>query len=74
MIGVASTAGIGFTVALFITALAFGNPTLTDDAKVGIFAGSLLAGIIGASILLTGKKAIAGEASGQESESVAIGA
>lgn len=47
MFGVAATAGIGFTVALFITALAFVDPVLGDQAKVGIFAGSIVAGIIG---------------------------
>ena len=47
IIGVASVAGIGFTVALFITALAFTDPLLADQAKVGIFAGSILAGFVG---------------------------
>lgn len=49
--GVAATAGIGFTVALFITALAFLDPALADDAKVGIFAGSLAAALLGLGIL-----------------------
>jgi NhaA family Na+:H+ antiporter len=51
IIGVAALAGIGFTVSLFITNLAFDDPQLTDISKLGIFAGSLLAGILGASIL-----------------------
>jgi NhaA family Na+:H+ antiporter len=55
VVGVAATAGIGFTVALFITALAYTDLVLADDAKVGIFAGSITAGLIGAAILLTGK-------------------
>jgi NhaA family Na+:H+ antiporter len=55
VVGVASVAGIGFTVALFITALAFNDPALADQAKVGIFAGSILAGIIGTIIFKTGK-------------------
>ncbi len=45
--GVAMLAGIGFTVALFITTLAFTHPEYTDMAKTGIFAGSFLAGVIG---------------------------
>lgn len=53
MVGVAATAGIGFTVALFITALAYRDPALTADAKVGIFAGSIAAGILGSLILGT---------------------
>jgi NhaA family Na+:H+ antiporter len=57
MIGVAATAGIGFTVALFITALAYTDPVLADEAKVGIFAGSISAALIGAVILATGKPA-----------------
>lgn len=58
LVGVASMGGIGFTVALFITALAFTDVVLADDAKVGIFAGSILAAIIGTAILLTTKPAV----------------
>ncbi|HDH25909.1 MAG TPA: Na+/H+ antiporter NhaA [Actinobacteria bacterium] len=45
--GVALLAGVGFTVALFITTLAFRHPAFTDMAKTGIFAGSFLAGALG---------------------------
>lgn len=51
VVGLASIAGIGFTVSLFVTSLAFSSPGLTDFAKVGIFAGSLVAGVIGVLIL-----------------------
>jgi NhaA family Na+:H+ antiporter len=44
--------GIGFTVSLFITNLAFADRSLADVARVGIFAGSLLAGVLGSLILL----------------------
>ena len=47
ILGVAAVAGIGFTVALFIAGLAFADPALADRAKLGIFAGSLLAGFAG---------------------------
>ena len=57
IIGVAAVAGIGFTVALFITALAFTDQIIADEAKVGIFAGSILAGIIGVLIFRTGRGA-----------------
>ena len=55
IIGVASVAGIGFTVALFITALAFTDQVIADQAKVGIFAGSILAGIVGTVIFKTSR-------------------
>ncbi len=45
--GVAALAGIGFTVSLFVTGLAFTDPTLTDLAKLGIFVGSGIAGLAG---------------------------
>lgn len=51
IIGLASLAGIGFTVSMFVTELAFVEPALTDSAKVGIFIGSGLAGIIGTLLL-----------------------
>ncbi len=57
VVGVAAVAGIGFTVALFIAALAFTTPELADDAKVGIFAGSILAGLLGTAIFLKAPRA-----------------
>ena len=51
VVGLSVVSGIGFTVALFIASLAFDDPALNDLAKVGIFAGSLLAGVVGAAIL-----------------------
>jgi len=44
-------AGIGFTVALFISALAFHDPHMTAGSKVGILVGSTLACIIGLAAL-----------------------
>jgi NhaA family Na+:H+ antiporter len=52
VVGVAALGGIGFTVAIFIAGLAFEDPALTDAAKVGIFAGSLVSGLLGAALLL----------------------
>ena len=51
VIGLAAVAGIGFTVSLFVAELAFDDPLVTDFAKVGIFSGSIIAGVIGALIL-----------------------
>ena len=53
LLGVATVAGIGFTVALFIASLAFADaPELLDQAKIGVLAGSLAAGVAGALLLL----------------------
>jgi NhaA family Na+:H+ antiporter len=57
MIGLAAVGGIGFTVALFITGLAFGDPTLIDTAKIGVFVGSAIAGLLGAGLLVRAKSA-----------------
>ena len=50
--GAAALAGIGFTVSLFIASLAYDAPELQSEAKVGIFAGSIAAGLLGAAVLL----------------------
>jgi Na+:H+ antiporter, NhaA family len=45
--GVGILAGVGFTVALFITGLSFEEETLVADSKVAVLAASLAAGSIG---------------------------
>ena len=55
IIGLAGLAGIGFTVSLFVTELAFTDANLEDSAKIGIFIGSFLAGVIGYSLLRRSK-------------------
>jgi len=50
--GVAALGGIGFTVSVFIADLAYADAALTETAKIGIIAGSLVAGLFGAAILL----------------------
>jgi len=50
--GAAWLGGIGFTMSLFIAALAFPNQDLLAAAKMGVLAGSLFAGMIGSMILL----------------------
>ena len=44
-------AGIGFTMSLFISDLAFSNGELVDAAKLGILVASLIAGVVGWTIL-----------------------
>jgi NhaA family Na+:H+ antiporter len=53
IIGVAALGGIGFTVSLFITDLAFDGAGLIGQAKVGILTGSAAAALIGTALLLT---------------------
>jgi NhaA family Na+:H+ antiporter len=45
--GVGLLAGMGFTMSLFITTLAYTSTDLILHAKVGILAASLLAGVVG---------------------------
>lgn len=45
--GVSWLAGIGFTMSLFISALAFGDSPALETAKSGILVASLIAGIVG---------------------------
>ena len=51
VMGVGAVAGIGFTVSLFITGLAFDDITIQDDAKIGILAASIISALAGAAIL-----------------------
>jgi NhaA family Na+:H+ antiporter len=47
LFGLGIVAGVGFTVAIFITGLSFDDQALTDEAKIGILIGSILAGLAG---------------------------
>jgi NhaA family Na+:H+ antiporter len=47
LIGMGLVAGIGFTVSLFITNLAFEEDVFLTSAKLGILGGSLLSGLLG---------------------------
>ncbi|MDJ0953345.1 MAG: Na+/H+ antiporter NhaA [Acidimicrobiia bacterium] len=55
IIGLAALAGIGFTVSMFVTELAFTDVALADSAKIGIFIGSGIAGIFGYTLLRKAK-------------------
>jgi NhaA family Na+:H+ antiporter len=47
ILGISALAGIGFTVSIFMTTLAYDNVILQDESKVGILFASALAAIIG---------------------------
>ncbi len=54
VIGAAALAGIGFTVSLFVTELAFGHGQAGTEARLGVLIASLLAAIIGTAICVPG--------------------
>lgn len=51
ILGVAPLKGIGFTIAIFISTLAFDDVDLQEQAKLAILIGSAVAAIIGLSVL-----------------------
>jgi Na+:H+ antiporter, NhaA family len=67
VLGVGALAGIGFTVSLFITGLAFDASTLQDEAKIGILIASVVASVVGATtFVLVGRRDVT--SSGARSE------
>jgi NhaA family Na+:H+ antiporter len=52
----AALAGIGFTVSLFITGLAFTDPVLADAAKLGILVASLIAALVGSGLFVVANR------------------
>ena len=55
-------AGIGFTVAIFISNLAFDDPALVDEAKIAILVASAISAVIG----YTALRSMAGDGQGAE--------
>jgi NhaA family Na+:H+ antiporter len=58
VLGVAFLCGIGFTMSLFIGGLAFEDPEMLGRVKLGILAGSILAGTIGYLLLRFSKREV----------------
>jgi NhaA family Na+:H+ antiporter len=58
--GVAVLCGIGFTMSLFIAALAFAGPAELERAKIGILAASAVSALLGILLLAAGPRARAG--------------
>lgn len=57
IIGVALLAGVGFTMSIFISNLAFAdNAILTNSAKTGILIGSIISGLLGYILLRVSSK------------------
>ena len=54
-------AGIGFTMSILIASLAFDNVTYLNQAKLSIIISSIMATIIGTSLLFITKKNITNE-------------
>ena len=64
--GLSTAAGVGFTVALFVTSLSFDAAASTDAAKVGILFGSTIAGVLGFAILRSSPAGSAAPVEAQE--------
>jgi NhaA family Na+:H+ antiporter len=71
VIGLGFLAGIGFTVSMFVTELAFDDVALADSARVGIFIGSGIAGAIGYTVLRRLRGGPAGDDADESRDSLA---
>jgi NhaA family Na+:H+ antiporter len=60
--GVALLGGIGFTMSLFVSGLAFHEEAMADVSKAAILAGSLISGLAGAAVLASVPAPVAGDA------------
>lgn len=68
LFGVSILGGIGFTMALFVAGLAFGDSAQLDAAKIGVLSGSVITGVIGALFLATRARLVASRERGVPAE------
>jgi NhaA family Na+:H+ antiporter len=72
MLGIAMGAGIGFTVAIFVTGISLHDPFLQDQAKIGIFAASLAAALLSVVTLTVAARRRSAEERALELEETAL--
>jgi len=51
LLGLGAVAGIGFTVAIFVSGLAFDDPALDERARIGVLIASVVASLVGMATL-----------------------
>jgi Na+:H+ antiporter, NhaA family len=69
IVGVGCIAGVGFTMSLFVGALAFKDPALATPVRLGVYAGSIFSALLGLLILSqTLPKTLSDDEAGQEDE------
>jgi NhaA family Na+:H+ antiporter len=56
LVGAGALGGIGFTISLFVSDLAFDRPELVDEARIGILSASLVASLLGATLILAARR------------------
>jgi Na+/H+ antiporter NhaA len=56
LVGAGALGGIGFTISLFVSDLAFDRPELVDEARIGILSASLVASLVGATLILAARR------------------
>jgi NhaA family Na+:H+ antiporter len=59
--GAGLIAGVGFTVSIFITDLAYADPVLIERAKIGILAGSVAMALLGLALISAIARSVKGE-------------